>query len=61
MHETTVAPHVLKPSPHEGDQPTEWLTARRKAPKDGFEPQFAADRELREAAQTHRHCFADRH
>jgi hypothetical protein len=61
VHKATVARNVLKEyRPHEGNFPTEFFPKKREAAWQKFEPQFEADPELRELAESYRKYFARR-
>ncbi len=61
VHKSTVARRVLKEyRPHEGYFPREYIPYKREAAWESFEPKFAADPELKEAAERYRKYFANR-
>ena len=62
VHKATVARNILKSyRPHVGNWPTEYFPAKRAAAWAKFEPQFAADPELRTAAENYQKYRARRH
>jgi hypothetical protein len=61
VHKSTVAPRVLKGyRPHWGYFPREFIPYKRQAAWESFQPKFAADPELRQAAERYRTYFANR-
>ena len=62
VHKATVARNILKSyRPHVGNWPTEYFPAKRAAAWAKFEPQLAADPELRTAAENYQKYRARRH
>ncbi len=61
VHKVTVARRVLADyRPHDGYWPTEYLPAKREAAWKAYEPRFAADPELRAAAEGYRDYLKQR-
>jgi alkylation response protein AidB-like acyl-CoA dehydrogenase len=61
VHKSTVARRVLKDyRPHEGYFPREYIPYKREAAWASYESKFAADPELKEAAERYRKYFANR-
>jgi acyl-CoA dehydrogenase len=61
VHKSTVARRVLKDyRPHDGYFPREYIPYKREAAWEAFQPKFAADPELKEAAERYKKYFANR-
>ena len=61
VHKSTVARRVLKDyRPHEGYFPREYIPYKKEAAWEAYQPKFAADPELKEAAERYRKYFAKR-